>query len=56
MYTERILTELRSERDRLNHAIAALEGISPDGVRRPPGPAVREVAVAAYRLLVENAL
>jgi hypothetical protein len=34
MDTERILTELRSQRDRLNQAIAAIEGISSNGARR----------------------
>jgi hypothetical protein len=37
MNTERILAELRSQRDCLNQAIAALEGISSDGARRQPG-------------------
>ena len=36
MDTERILADLRSQRDRLNQAIAALEGISSDGARRQP--------------------
>jgi hypothetical protein len=36
MNTERILAELRSERDRLNQAIAAIEGITSDGARRQP--------------------
>jgi hypothetical protein len=31
-----ILTELRSERDRLNHAIAALEGIGSDHASYKP--------------------
>jgi len=34
MNTERILAELRSERDSLDRAIAALEGITSDGARR----------------------
>jgi hypothetical protein len=36
MDTERILSELRSERDRLNQAISAIEGITSDGARRQP--------------------
>jgi hypothetical protein len=36
MNTERILAELRSERDRLNQAIAAIEGITSDGAGRQP--------------------
>ncbi len=35
MNTESILAELRSERDRLDRAIAALEGITSDGAGRP---------------------
>ncbi len=31
-----LLSELRSERDRLNQAIAAIEGITSDGARRQP--------------------
>ena len=36
MNTERILAELRSERNRLDRAIAAIEGITSDGARRQP--------------------
>ena len=36
MDTTRILSELRSERDRLNQAINALEDITSDEVRRQP--------------------
>jgi hypothetical protein len=31
-----LLSELHSQRDRLNHAIAAIEGITSDGARRQP--------------------
>ena len=34
MNTEHILSELRSQRDRLNQAIAAIEGINSDGAGR----------------------
>lgn len=34
MDTQRILAELLSERDRLNQAIAAIEGITSDGAGR----------------------
>ena len=34
MDSERILSELRSERDRLNQAISAIEGINSDGAGR----------------------
>ena len=36
MNTERILAELRTQRDCLNQAIAAIEGIASDGARRQP--------------------
>jgi hypothetical protein len=43
MNTERILSELRSERDRLNQAIAAIEGITSDGARRQPRTGAKRV-------------
>jgi hypothetical protein len=36
MNTARILADLRTERDRLNQAISAIEGITSDGARRQP--------------------
>jgi hypothetical protein len=49
-----ILTELRFERDRLNHAIAAIEGISGSGsstpeVKRKLSAAGRARIIAAQR-------
>jgi hypothetical protein len=41
MDTESILTELRSQRDRLNQAIAAIEGITSDGARHQPRTAAK---------------
>jgi hypothetical protein len=43
MDTKRILAELRSERDRLNQAIAALEGINSDGTGRRPRTVAKRV-------------
>jgi hypothetical protein len=43
MDTKRILAELRSERDRLSQAIAAIEGITSEGARRQPRTAAKRV-------------
>jgi hypothetical protein len=36
-----LLSELRSERDRLDQAIAAIEAITSDGARRQPRPGAK---------------
>ena len=62
MDRERILAELRSERDRLNQAIAAIEGITSDGAGRsstrrqpasgvPKGRRRREISAAGRKRL-----